>query len=138
KGDYFRYLAEYKSGEDCKDVTLQSLKAYEAATAIATSDLPPTHPIRLGLALNFSVFYYEIMASPERACSIAKQAFDDAVPELDSLDEEAYKDSSLIMQLIKDNLTLWTSDIAEEGGTPKTHTHTTHFINSCYFRRNIF
>ncbi|KAJ9567673.1 hypothetical protein OSB04_003639 [Centaurea solstitialis] len=115
KGDYFRYLAEFKSGDDRKEVTDQSLKAYEAATAIATSDLPPTHPIRLGLALNFSVFYYEILYSPERACHMAKQAFDEAISELDTLDEESYKDSTLIMQLIKDNLTLWTSDISEEG-----------------------
>ncbi|KVH87919.1 14-3-3 protein 7-like [Cynara cardunculus var. scolymus] len=115
KGDYFRYLAEFKSGNDRKEVTDQSHKAYEAATAIATSDLPPTHPIRLGLALNFSVFYYEILYSPERACHMAKQAFDEAITELDTLDEESYKDSTLIMQLIKDNLTLWTSDISEEG-----------------------
>ncbi|KAI3689246.1 hypothetical protein L2E82_47199 [Cichorium intybus] len=115
KGDYFRYLAEFKSTEDRKEVTDQSLKAYEAATAIAATDLAPTHPIRLGLALNFSVFYYEILNSPERACHMAKQAFDEAISEIDSLDEESYKDSTLILQLIKDNLTLWTSDISEEG-----------------------
>ena len=40
---------------------------------IALAELPPTHPIRLGLALNFSVFYYEILNSPDRACSLAKQ-----------------------------------------------------------------
>lgn len=40
---------------------------------IAIKELPPTHPIRLGLALNFSVFYYEILNSPDRACSLAKQ-----------------------------------------------------------------
>lgn len=40
---------------------------------IANSELAPTHPIRLGLALNFSVFYYEILNSPDRACSLAKQ-----------------------------------------------------------------
>ena len=39
---------------------------FQAATSAAESGLPPTHPIRLGLALNFSVFYYEIMNSPER------------------------------------------------------------------------
>ncbi|KAI6687784.1 hypothetical protein NL676_024612 [Syzygium grande] len=94
----------------------QSLKAYEAASSTASTDLPPTHPIRLGLALNFSVFYYEIMNSPERACHLAKQAFDEAIAELDSLNEESYKDSTLIMQLLRDNLTLWTSDLPEEGG----------------------
>lgn len=117
----------------------------QAATSTASSDLPPTHPIRLGLALNFSVFYYEILNSPERfpthpicvsfsalwitcdilyltvsvlcrACHLAKQAFDEAIAELDSLNEESYKDSTLIMQLLRDNLTLWTSDLPEEGG----------------------
>ena len=53
--------------------------------------MQPTHPIRLGLALNFSVFYYEILNSPERACHLAKQAFDDAIAELDSLNEDSYK-----------------------------------------------
>merc|ERR1739842_43309 len=95
---------------------------YQAASAVASSDLPPTHPIRLGLALNFSVFYYEILNSPDRACHIAKQAFDDAIAELDTLSEESYKDSTLIMQLLRDNLTLWTSDTsadAEGGAAPE-------------------
>jgi 14-3-3 protein epsilon len=83
---------------------------------IALTELAPTHPIRLGLALNFSVFYYEILNSPDRACSLAKQAFDEAIAELDTLGEESYKDSTLIMQLLRDNLTLWTSDMQEETG----------------------
>lgn len=116
---------------------------------MATTDLAPTHPIRLGLALNFSVFYYEILNSPDQACHLAKQAFDDAIAgergklpsftlllltdptELDTLSEDSYKDSTLIMQLLRDNLvnillsprligkfadtkqTLWTSSEAE-------------------------
>lgn len=76
--------------------------------------MTPTHPIRLGLALNFSVFYYEILNSPDRACHLAKQAFDDAIAELDSLSEESYRDSTLIMQLLRDNLTLWTSSDSGE------------------------
>lgn len=115
KGDYYRYLAEFKSGDEKKEAGDQSLKAYEAATTIAEAELPPTHPIRLGLALNFSVFYYEIMNSPERACHLAKQAFDEAISELDTLSEDSYKDSTLIMQLLRDNLTLWTTDIPEDG-----------------------
>ncbi|GMY25856.1 14-3-3-like protein GF14 iota [Fagus crenata] len=128
KGDYYRYLAEFKIDQDRKEAAEQSLKGYEAclfdiscistnaASATANTDLPSTHPIRLGLALNFSVFYYEIMNSPERACHLAKQAFDEAIAELDTLSEESYKDSTLIMQLLRDNLTLWTSDLPEDGG----------------------
>ena len=78
--------------------------------------MPPTHPIRLGLALNFSVFHYEIMGAPDEACQLAKNAFDDAIAELDTLSEESYKDSTLIMQLLRDNLTLWTSDQEDAPG----------------------
>ncbi|KAK3042318.1 hypothetical protein RJ639_002364 [Escallonia herrerae] len=120
KGDYYRYLAEFKTDQERKESSEQSLKGYEAcfvaASATANTELPSTHPIRLGLALNFSVFYYEIMNSPERACHLAKQAFDEAIAELDTLSEESYKDSTLIMQLLRDNLTLWTSDLPEDGG----------------------
>ena len=115
KGDYHRYLAEFKTGADRKDAAEHTLLAYKAAQDIALVDLAPTHPIRLGLALNFSVFYYEILNSPERACHLAKQAFDEAIAELDTLGEESYKDSTLIMQLLRDNLTLWTSDMADGG-----------------------
>lgn len=51
-----------------------------------------------------------------RACHLAKQAFDEAIAELDSLNEKSYKDSTLIVQLLRDNLTLWTSDLPDDGG----------------------
>jgi 14-3-3 protein epsilon len=116
KGDYHRYLAEFAAGNGRKEAAENSLIAYKSASDIATTELPPTHPIRLGLALNFSVFYYEILNSPDRACQLAKQAFDDAIAELDTLSEDSYKDSTLIMQLLRDNLTLWTSDMSNEEG----------------------
>ncbi|KAI8636366.1 protein BMH2 [Parasitella parasitica] len=113
KGDYHRYVAEYATDENRKVAAEKALDAYQTATDVAQVELATTHPIRLGLALNFSVFYYEIMNSPDRACNLAKQAFDDAIAELDTLSEESYKDSTLIMQLLRDNLTLWTSDLQE-------------------------
>ncbi|RZC49333.1 hypothetical protein C5167_017762 [Papaver somniferum] len=115
KGDYHRYLAEFKTGTERKEAAESTLSAYKSAQDIATAELAPTHPIRLGLALNFSVFYYEILNSPDRACNLAKQAFDGAIAELDTLGEESYKDSTLIMQLLRDNLTLWTSDMQDDG-----------------------
>merc|ERR1712064_129020 len=98
KGDYFRYLAEVAVGDSRNSVVEDSQKAYQGAYDISKSKMQPTHPIRLGLALNFSVFYYEILNSPDKACQLAKQAFDDAIAELDTLNEDSYKDSTLIMQ----------------------------------------
>ena len=112
KGDYHRYLAEVASEKDDRDdVIKQAEDAYEKAFSTAKAQLGPTHPIRLGLALNYSVFFYEIKNDPEEACQRAKNAFDDAIQELDgSATQDSYKDSTLIMQLLRDNLTLWTSD----------------------------
>lgn len=117
RGDYFRYLAEVAQDETRNDHVKNSEGAYEDAFGASKKSMAPTHPIRLGLALNFSVFYYEIQNNPDKACSLAKQAFDDAIAELDTLREDSYKDSTLIMQLLRDNLTLWTSDTgdAEDG-----------------------
>merc|ERR1712139_583133 len=108
KADYYRYLAEFAEGAIKDDHSKNAAKAYDEATKKAT-ELAPTHPIQLGLALNYSVFLYEVQSKSEEACDLAKQAFDDAIAELDTLDEESYKDSTLIMQLLRDNLTLWTS-----------------------------
>lgn len=109
-GDYYRYFAEFEPDQGHADKAKEN---YEAAMELATSSpdlLPPTHPIRLGLALNFSVCYFEILQQPDKACELAKTAFDDAIAKLDTLDEASYKDSTLIMQLLRDNLTLWTQD----------------------------
>jgi len=113
KGDYFRYLAESTSGEPRTSAADKALVAYKAASDIAL-ELLPTNPIRLGLALNFSVFYYEILNSPDNAIQLAKQAFDDAIEKLENLTDESYKDSTLIMQLLRDNITLWTSNNEED------------------------
>ncbi|XP_049438460.1 14-3-3 protein zeta-like [Epinephelus fuscoguttatus] len=115
KGDYFRYLAEVATGDQRTGIITDSKDAYQKAFDISKEEMQPTHPIRLGLALNFSVFFYEILNSPEQACALAKSAFDEAIAELDSLSEDSYKDSTLIMQLLRDNLTLWTSDNQVEG-----------------------
>jgi len=119
KGDYHRYLAEFATGDVRKGAAENSLVAYKAASDVAIAELAPTHPIRLGLALNFSVFYYEILNAPDRACQLAKTAFDEAIAELDTLSEDSYKDSTLIMQLLRDNLTLWTSDMHSDDAGPE-------------------
>jgi len=111
-GDYKRYLAECFSDEEAfaKDAD----EMYKKAMEIAEEHIPATNPIRLGLALNYSVCCYEISKKRDHACLLAKSAFDDAISKLDKLDEGDYKDSTLIMQLLRDNLTLWTSEASQE------------------------
>ncbi|GFP90644.1 14-3-3 protein 6 [Phtheirospermum japonicum] len=79
KGDYFRYLADFKTGAERKEFAQNTLSAYKAVQDIA------------------NIFYYEILNSADRACNLAKQAFDEAIAELDTLGEESYKDNTLIM-----------------------------------------
>ena len=109
KGDYYRYLVEVSTGDNRAKLANSALSAYQQATE-AAHHLATTHPIKLGLALNLSVYHYEIANDGREACNIAKKAFDDAIAELDNLKEDSYKDSTLIMQLLRDNLTLWTSE----------------------------
>ena len=73
------------------------MEAYTAASEIGNTELKTTHPIRLGLALNFSVFHYETLNDPAKACNLAKQAFDDAIADIEHIDDDQYKDSTTIM-----------------------------------------
>jgi 14-3-3 protein epsilon len=79
-----------------------------------------TNPIRLGLALNYSVFYYEIKNDSNKACELAKGAFDEAIGVIETSSEDTMKDSMLIMQLLRDNLTLWSSEMDDEGQDEQT------------------
>lgn len=111
KGDYHRYLAEYKAASGDSKPAQDAQEAYQQATEEATS-LSPTHPIRLGLALNFSVYYYEVLGKPESAVSLARAAFNEAKNSTD-----VDPDVEPIMQLLKENLMLWTD--AAGGGEAK-------------------
>lgn len=115
KGDYHRYIAEVAKESEKESVVLAAEKAYSDAYELGKEKLSLTDPILLGLALNFSVFYYEIVNDQNKACQLAKKAFDDAMKVVNDDEVTQYKDSTLIMQLLRDNLTLWTdSDNQQE------------------------
>ncbi|KAF8822541.1 14-3-3 protein [Cardiosporidium cionae] len=118
KGDYYRYICEFTSDEDRKNAADSAQESYQQATETAANELPSTHPIRLGLALNYSVFFFEILNKPTEACDMAKRAFDEAIAEFDTVSEDSYKDSTLIMQLLRDNLNLWNSDMQDADAEP--------------------
>ncbi|CAH1271199.1 YWHAZ [Branchiostoma lanceolatum] len=115
KGDYLRYLTEISEGSEKEDLMKKANDSYKKAYEKAPTELGPTHPVRLGVALNFSVFHYEIRNDGEEACRVAKEAFDDAISSLDEVQEDSYKDSTLIMQLLRENFTLWSSEQEDHG-----------------------
>ena len=114
KGDYYRYKCEFASCKDFDDACAKAEKVYKDAYEIANKDIPITNSTRLGLALNYSVFYYEIRGLREEACTIAKNAFDESMKVLDDLEKSKAKDTLLIIQLLKENLILWSNEMNEE------------------------
>jgi 14-3-3 protein epsilon len=110
-GDYYRYIAETADGARLEDVKTKALQAYSEAQQIS---LPACNPIKLGLALNFSVFYYEVMKDQKKACVLADESLQAALEKIDELDEETFRDAKSIIELLKENLTLWKDE--EEGG----------------------
>jgi hypothetical protein len=65
------------------------------------------NPIRLGLALNFSVFYYEVKSDHKKACELGEAALQNALDKIDECDEETFRDAKSIIELLKENLSLW-------------------------------
>ena len=116
KGDYYRYRAEFTSGQENEQATNQAEKAYKEAYDIAEKHIPISSSTRLGLALNFSVFYYEIRNLKDEACQIAKSAFEESMKILDDLERIKAKDTILIIQLLKENLILWNNEYNEAEG----------------------
>ncbi len=111
-GDYFRYMAESAQGDVLAKARDGALEHYKQADT-ASQSLQACNPIKLGLALNFSVFYYEVMQDNKKACELAESALQDAMNKIDDVDEETFRDAKSIIELLKENLTLWKE---EEGG----------------------
>ena len=114
KADYFRYKCEFANDKEFEDACANAEKVYKEAYELSNKEMPITNSTRLGLDLNFSVFYYEIKGLKEEACNIAKNAFDEAMKNLDDLEKSKAKDTLLIIQLLKENLILWTSEMNGE------------------------
>merc|ERR1712031_70144 len=105
-GDYYRYVAESATADKLEEVKNGALNGYTKADELSKS-LNACNPIRLGLALNFSVFHYEVMNNHKQACELGEQALSDALEKIDDVDEETFRDAKSIIELLKENLSLW-------------------------------
>jgi 14-3-3 protein epsilon len=111
KGDYDRYIAENVDGDIKKKYSDLGLSAYNAALEAAKS-IDYKNPIKLGLALNLSVFYYEVVGNKEQACKLAQETLDKSKEALTGADEEEdeVKDAMSIVNLLQENLSMWNSE----------------------------
>jgi hypothetical protein len=105
-GDYYRYVAECAQGDQLDTVKNGALENYQLAQT-SSETLNACNPIRLGLALNFSVFHYEVMNNHKQACELGEAALSDALEKIDDVDEETFRDAKSIIELLKENLSLW-------------------------------
>jgi 14-3-3 protein epsilon len=115
QGDYHRYLAEFARRQQRERSAHLALEAYKASYKHAFGTLPPWHPTRLGVALNFSVFFHDVRGSPDRACHLAKHAFDEAVAAMHATPEHTFRDSLMILHLLRDDIILWSAEMQPDG-----------------------
>ena len=111
KGDYDRYIAENVDGDIKKKYSDLGLAAYNAALEAAKS-IDYKNPIKLGLALNLSVLYYEVVGNKAQACKLAQETLDKSREALTGADEEEdeVKDAMSIVNLLQENLSMWNSE----------------------------
>jgi hypothetical protein len=114
KADYFRYKAEISRGDD-KEIAIDLAEhAYNDAYLMSEEQLPITSITRVGLAVNFSIFYYEHKSMLDEAIMIARSCFDDAIKSVDDIEPEKAKDYILLVHLLKENVIFWNTEKADE------------------------
>ena len=111
KADYYRYHCEFAEGDEFEEAKNNALKIYKESYDMAVKDINIYNSIRLGLALNYSVFEYEIMDNKNEAYDIAQKAYDDAMKVVDDVEKDRTSDNLLLIQLLKENLNMWNNEM---------------------------
>merc|ERR1711862_58164 len=116
------YVAESAAEDKIQQVRDGALQGYSEASTHATS-LNACNPIRLGLALNYSVFQYEVMNDHKKACELGDSALTEALEKIDDVDEETFRDAKSIIELLKENLSLWKEEEGDNLLKTSEHLH---------------
>lgn len=111
KADYLRYLTEVTYGEEKQEAAEKTKETYHQAYSLAEENLPITSSTRLGLILNFSLFLWEILEMKREAFIVAQTGFDLSYEVLNELEQSNGKESILIIQLLRENLMIWSREI---------------------------
>ena len=111
KADHYRYLCEISKD---KDLLEKAEKKYKEAYNKAMKDLPYINSERIGLCLNFALFNYEVKGDKKEGYRIAKNCFEESMKYLEELEKFKSKDALMLIQLLKENLIFWSSEMNED------------------------
>lgn len=111
KADYYRYHCEFAENDAFEEAKAKAEKIYKEAYDLALKEISIYNSVRLGLALNYSVFEYEIMDNKNDAYNIAQKAYDEVMKVVDDLEKDRTSENLLLIQLLKENLNLWNNEM---------------------------
>ena len=83
---------------------------YKKALTLA-QNLPMHDLLKINLAINYSVFLYEIKNAREEAKAFAKQAFDECMKSIDELNKSKSLETITAIKILKENITLWDIEV---------------------------
>ena len=108
-GDYNKYICE---SETFKSKCINEADKYFKEASKISNKFPIYNPIKIGIILNTTVFYYEILNEKKKAIELAKSTvkkFDEEAKDLDEKEDEN-KDAISLYNLIKENLDRWLAE----------------------------
>ena len=110
KADYYRYICESKPEAEKSEPANKAKQCYENAMEVAKQEIQPSRPTSLGLVLNYSVFLYEIIGQKQEAIELAQKTYNECSASVDENSDTSYSEATMILQLLRDNVSLWTQD----------------------------
>ncbi|EFC37940.1 predicted protein [Naegleria gruberi] len=113
KGDFYRHVLTVDP-ESAKDELLKEkcLNSYESGIETIKS-LSIVDPTRLSLIISLVVYYSDVLKDKKKAIEMAQSEFDKAIPEVDYLSDEWYREAILLLQILKDNIIMWSCELEE-------------------------
>ena len=88
-------------------VKISAKQAYDHAEECALHHLPLTHPIRLGIALNYAIFQYDVLGDLDDGYATARTALDQVIAETTNGSGEVPVESAFILSLLRKNVSVW-------------------------------
>ena len=114
KADYFRYICEFAEGKEYEKNLTEAEKYYKKAFEISEKQLPIINCNRVSLGLNYAIFLYEIKKDKMTGFDLAQNTFKESMKFIDDLEKPKYRDTLLIIQLLKENIIFWNSEMGDE------------------------